>query len=214
MSWLWFVIPVSVVVTAFISGIFGMAGGLILMGVYLLTLPVATAMILHGVTQLASNGLRAILFLPHCYWRGVTLYLVGAGAAFVLFLWLQLVLDKGVMFLLLGALPFLPSLLPVRLALDSAEEPTRRASERCTESNMLAIPRTRFRNTRIERSNCSSRCRLRFDNWRLTYVCNHEALVMANYAPTSFVSISQTTARHLFLEMVSALQPLAKIPFR
>ena len=51
------------------------------------------------------------------------------------------------------------------------------------------------------------------DFW-LTYICSHEALVVANYAPTSFVSISQTTARHLFLEMVSALQPLAKIPFR
>ena len=53
------------VATAFLSGIFGMAGGLILMGVLLALMPVPAAMMLHGVTQLASNGWRAFLWRDH-----------------------------------------------------------------------------------------------------------------------------------------------------
>ena len=49
----------SILSTAFISGIFGMAGGMILMGILLAMMPVAAAMVLHGVTQMASNGWRA-----------------------------------------------------------------------------------------------------------------------------------------------------------
>ena len=45
--------------TAFLSGIFGMAGGLILIGVLLFIFPLPTAMVLHAVTQMASNGWRA-----------------------------------------------------------------------------------------------------------------------------------------------------------
>ena len=45
--------------TSFLSGIFGMAGGMILIGVLLVLLPVQTAMVLHAVTQIASCGWRA-----------------------------------------------------------------------------------------------------------------------------------------------------------
>src|SRR3954463_13626565 len=50
--------------TAFLSGLFGMAGGLILIGVLLALMPLPTAMVLHAITQMASNGWRAFL------WRG------------------------------------------------------------------------------------------------------------------------------------------------
>ena len=43
------------VATAFLSGLFGMAGGLILAGVLLAVLPLPAAMALHAVTQIASN---------------------------------------------------------------------------------------------------------------------------------------------------------------
>ena len=52
----------AVVATSFISGILSMAGGMILMGILLATMSVGSAMIVHGVTQLASNGWRAILW--------------------------------------------------------------------------------------------------------------------------------------------------------
>src|SRR3954454_20225446 len=45
--------------TAFLSGLFGMAGGLILIGVLLTLMPLPTAMVLHAITQMASNGWRA-----------------------------------------------------------------------------------------------------------------------------------------------------------
>ena len=51
------------VATAFLSGMFGMAGGLILIGVLLALMPVPEAMALHAVTQMASNGWRALLWL-------------------------------------------------------------------------------------------------------------------------------------------------------
>ena len=49
-------------VTTFLSGIFGMAGGLILIGVLLVLLPIQTAMVLHAVTRMASCGWRALLW--------------------------------------------------------------------------------------------------------------------------------------------------------
>jgi uncharacterized membrane protein YfcA len=38
------------VATAFLSGLFGMAGGLILIGVLLAILPLPSAMVLHAIT--------------------------------------------------------------------------------------------------------------------------------------------------------------------
>ncbi len=48
----------SVLFTSFLSGIFGMAGGMILLGVLLAVLDVAPTMVLFGMTQAASNGWR------------------------------------------------------------------------------------------------------------------------------------------------------------
>lgn len=47
------------VATAFLSGLFGMAGGLILIGVLLAIMPLPAAMVLHAATQMASNGWRS-----------------------------------------------------------------------------------------------------------------------------------------------------------
>src|SRR5690242_1273717 len=48
----------ATLVTSFISGILGMAGGMILMGVLLASLTVPAAMLLHGITQFSANGWR------------------------------------------------------------------------------------------------------------------------------------------------------------
>ena len=42
--------------TATLSGIFGMAGGLLLMGALALVLPVQAAFVTHGLLQLVANG--------------------------------------------------------------------------------------------------------------------------------------------------------------
>jgi hypothetical protein len=62
-------ITAVMVATAFLSGIFGMAGGLILIGVLLVLLPLPDAMALHAVTQMASNGWRGLLWWRHVRWR-------------------------------------------------------------------------------------------------------------------------------------------------
>ena len=74
------VIGATILVTSFISGIFGMAGGLILLGVLLLFMDVAPAMVLFGTIQTASNGWRAALWLQHVDWGIVWRYLVGSTA--------------------------------------------------------------------------------------------------------------------------------------
>ena len=50
------VIFTTVFLTSFVSGIFGMAGGLILMGVLVSLVGVASAMIIHGVIQMFANA--------------------------------------------------------------------------------------------------------------------------------------------------------------
>ena len=51
-------------VTAAISGVFGMAGGLLLKGALALVLPVSATFVVHGLLQLVANGWRAILHRP------------------------------------------------------------------------------------------------------------------------------------------------------
>ena len=70
------------IATAFLSGIFGMAGGLILIGVLFALMPVPEAMALHAVTQMASNGWRGALWIKHVSWRAVAAYLGGCVIAF------------------------------------------------------------------------------------------------------------------------------------
>src|SRR5574342_57501 len=62
-------IAFSTLVTSSISGILGMAGGMILLGVLLAVLPLPAAMMLHGISQLASNGGRALMLRREVDWR-------------------------------------------------------------------------------------------------------------------------------------------------
>ena len=103
---------VLVLSTSFIAGVFGMAGGMILMGGLLLILPVASAMVLHGITQLTSNGWRALLWRHHIAWRLVLRYALGLFTACGLFLLISFVPDQRLVFIFLGLIPFIPSLVP------------------------------------------------------------------------------------------------------
>jgi uncharacterized membrane protein YfcA len=90
-------------VTATISGVFGMAGGLILMGVLLSITPVATAMVLHGFIQIVANFSRAALLRTHISWSLVGRYGLGVFAAIALIAALAWRPSQTVVFLLLGA---------------------------------------------------------------------------------------------------------------
>jgi uncharacterized membrane protein YfcA len=106
------------VATAFLSGLFGMAGGLILIGVLLTLMPLPSAMVLHAITQMASNGWRAFLWRSHIRWRPVSVYLIGCALALALWSITRYVPDKPIALLLLGVTPFMARLLPANLKPD------------------------------------------------------------------------------------------------
>lgn len=112
------VIGASILVTSFISGVFGMAGGLILLGILLVFLDVAPAMVLFGIIQLGANGWRATLWWRLVEWHIVRRYLVGAGAAFLIMRMISFVPDKAFVYLMLGSIVFIADLLPKNLTPD------------------------------------------------------------------------------------------------
>lgn len=91
--------------TAFISGVFGMAGGLILMGALALVLPVASAMVVHGMIQSVSNGWRAVLHISWIDWRILVIYLAGSALAAGGLAFASFELSKAWLFILLGLVP-------------------------------------------------------------------------------------------------------------
>jgi uncharacterized membrane protein YfcA len=108
------ILGLTAYVTALLSGVFGMAGGMLLMGVYTALLPVPTAMVLHGGTQLLSNALRARILVQDVYWRGVGFYVLGASAAFLALRQLHFVPEPLLVFAGLGLCPFIAAALPAR----------------------------------------------------------------------------------------------------
>jgi uncharacterized membrane protein YfcA len=111
-------IAVAALGTSFLSGIFGMIGGLILMGVLLLFLPVPAAMTLHAVTQMTANGWRAVVWYRHILWRILPGYLLGSALVFALLAWAQVSPPKAWVYLCLGIMPFATRLLPRARTLD------------------------------------------------------------------------------------------------
>jgi uncharacterized membrane protein YfcA len=103
-------------VTSFVSGIFGMAGGMILMGALLPLLPVPAAMVLHAVSQMSSNSWRAALWVRYVEWWIFGRYVLGLLAAVACFAWIQIIPDQATVLIALGILPFIAIAIPDRLA--------------------------------------------------------------------------------------------------
>jgi len=97
----------AALITATISGIFGMAGGLILMGVLASVLGVAEAMVVHGAVQSVSNSYRAFLLRKTIRWDVFGYITIGALPALVLLVLVQFIPSKGILFIALGLLPTL-----------------------------------------------------------------------------------------------------------
>jgi uncharacterized membrane protein YfcA len=95
-----------------------MAGGMILMGVLLAMMPLPAAMMLHGITQLASNAWRAFLWRDEVDWRIFRGYAGGAIAAVVVFALVKLVVAKPIALVVMGLIPFITLALPEKLHLN------------------------------------------------------------------------------------------------
>jgi uncharacterized protein len=106
------VIGVTILLSSFISGTFGMAGGMVLLGVLLIYFPVSAAMVLFSLIQFASNGWRAVLWWRFVLWPIFFPYVAGAIVAFGALRLIAYVPDKATVYLLLGALPFCIEALP------------------------------------------------------------------------------------------------------
>jgi uncharacterized membrane protein YfcA len=102
----------SVLGTAFLSGIFGMAGGLILKGVLVSVMTVSGAMVLHGLVQIVSNGWRAFLWRQNIVWPIVWRFGLGMIPVTVVFMLTAFNPPAALVFLGLGLLPFVNELVP------------------------------------------------------------------------------------------------------
>ena len=105
-----------------ISGLFGMAGGLVFMGVIASLMSVNAAMVVHGIVQSVSNGSRSAILREHIRWDILGWQILGALPAIALMLWISFTPNKAQLFLALGLLPLL-LWLPNNILAGDAEKP-------------------------------------------------------------------------------------------
>ena len=106
------VLGVTIVFSSFVSGVFGMAGGMVLLGVLLIYFDVATAMVLFSIIQLGANGSRSLHWRQYVLWRVFFWYVAGAVLAFAAMRSIAFVPDKALVYIMLGLMPFLVEALP------------------------------------------------------------------------------------------------------
>jgi uncharacterized membrane protein YfcA len=109
------IIGLAVVCSSFISGVFGMAGGMVLLGVLLHYFDVASGMILFSIIQLFANGWRVVQWRHYVLWPIVGWYVIGALVSFAAMWAIALVPDKATVFLILGVMPFVVEALPAAM---------------------------------------------------------------------------------------------------
>ena len=113
-------LAVTVFLTSLLSGIFGMAGGLILLWVLLFVVPVGTAIAIHGVIQMVSNGSRAWFSRAYIDWRILGFLCVGLAIATVALLITAYQPDIIVVLFAIGLMPVLVWLPVSKLQLDAS----------------------------------------------------------------------------------------------
>lgn len=118
----WSILIIAAMITAAISGLFGMAGGLIFMGIIAIFLTVAEAMVVHGAVQSVSNSYRAFLLRDNVRWDILGWTAVGALPAALAMLAVAFVPSTAQLYLALGLLPLL-LWLPKSLLAGDAEKP-------------------------------------------------------------------------------------------
>ncbi|HZZ68524.1 MAG TPA: TSUP family transporter [Phenylobacterium sp.] len=106
--------------TAALSGVFGMAGGLALKGALALVLPVSATFVVHGILQLVANGWRAILHRKFVNWRIVAVYALGAFTAGALIGLIVYEPTRATLYLLMGLVPGLVWLPPGWIKVDAS----------------------------------------------------------------------------------------------
>lgn len=96
-----------VFLTSALSGVFGMAGGLVLLWFLLLVLPTTAAIVVHGAIQLCSNGSRAWFTRHYIDWRIVAIIASGGALAALGLALVGYTPNTAIVSLLIGLLPVL-----------------------------------------------------------------------------------------------------------
>lgn len=109
-----------VFLTSTISGIFGMAGGMLLLAGLLTILPVATAIALQGAIQIVANGSRAWFSRSFIDWRIIATMVGGLALAALLLFLLRYQPDLATVCIAVGLMPILVWLPKSWLQLDAS----------------------------------------------------------------------------------------------
>jgi len=109
------IIGATIVFSSFLSGVFGMAGGMILLGVLLNYFDVATGMMSFSIIQVHDNGWRVVQWRHYILWGIFGWYFVGAVIAFAGMWMIAFVPDKAMVYLGLGLMPFVVEALPASM---------------------------------------------------------------------------------------------------
>ena len=117
------IVVVASLATAFLSSIFGMLGGLILMGILVSLIQVGPAMILHGLIQMNSNGYRAWLNQKDINWKIIGTLFLGNIIAMATLFFIAFVPDRITVLFALGILPYIAWAMPNNLAFDVTKTP-------------------------------------------------------------------------------------------
>ena len=107
-------IGATIVFSSFLSGVFGLAGGMVLLGVLLVFLDVTAGMVLFSVIQFFANAWRALQWWEFVRWQIFWFYCLGGAVAFAVMRLIAFIPDKALVYLLLGLMPFLVELIPAR----------------------------------------------------------------------------------------------------
>src|SRR5499426_1830938 len=100
-------IGVAVFVATLISGVFGVAGGMIMLGVLLIFFDVPTAMVLFSLLAATANAWRVMSWWGHINWRIMWGYATGGFIATILMAFIAFVPSKATVYLTLGLIPYL-----------------------------------------------------------------------------------------------------------
>ena len=111
----------AVFFTSTLSGIFGMAGGLVLLAILLAILPVGTAIAVQGAIQIIANGSRAWFSREFIDWRILGIICLGLVAAAAILFIVRYTPDLATVCIGIGLLPVLVWIPKGWLALDASK---------------------------------------------------------------------------------------------
>ena len=112
---------VAVFFTSTLSGVFGMAGGLVLLGILLAILPVGTAIAVQGAIQIVANGSRAWFSRDYIDWKILGIICLGLLVAGIALFILRYTPDLATVCIAIGLLPILVWIPQSWLALDASK---------------------------------------------------------------------------------------------